>query len=277
MVWHEAEDELSRFLNIFGRGCVGDGSVYMQDSWTSRRAELEQRMKSRAKFFTADQVVVEPDRDQRFNLLKEAMCASYRMNAELYEQGRLATGDDTLFCDWEQHPKHGKSRPSNFVPCFLKHGTLVEHKSGRCLTLREKFAVHGWGTCRDDDFKSNVLDVMQKAGLATAGSKAGSTFIGNSMHIPSVMAVLLYAITHSEPRREAQMAAWRIASRSSSFSFEIGNETRASCHDKPEEASGSVQSQAGTGSTGRGRGLKRPAVPEVSASFRRAKSAILDD
>ena len=123
-----------------------------------------------------------------------------------------------FFADWEQNPMVGKSKPGGQVPCFLTHGFLVEHMSGRMLTLKERYAVHGWNTLLSETspFYSGILGRIQAAGCETQAK----VFIGNSMHIPSIMAVIMCTLGHTTPRSLLNSAAWRVA-RLSSWNLEV--------------------------------------------------------
>ena len=226
MVWQPAKDELARFMSIFGAPCTATGSVYMTDSWSSRRAELADKMKARQLHMAATQWVSEPARDTRFAALLESVNASSRMHATLYEEKRNASSDpnDPFFADWEQHPQVGKAAHGRHIPCLLTHGTLVEHTSGQSLTCRELLAVQGWGTLRDDAYTSDIMELIVKS----CGKKGGSiknavkTFVGNSMHIPSVLAVLLYAFSHVQRRSQLEATSKFLSLRSASFCKEMG-------------------------------------------------------
>ena len=75
-----AEDELARFLQIFCSPCTSTGLVYMKDSWSGRRAELAERMKTRQLHLTAGRWEAEPDRETCFQAMLDSVNASSRIN-----------------------------------------------------------------------------------------------------------------------------------------------------------------------------------------------------
>ena len=282
MIWCGCEDELARFLSIFGAQCQTDGSVYMFDSWSARRECLAQKLKLRHVHLASSALLDEfPSRGRRMATLLDACNPCSRAHGEGYEamwekrpnwERHMA-----FFCDWEQHPEKGKVRPASHVPCMLTHGNMVEHTSGRCLTNRELFAVHGWGTgpC-EARFSSDVLNVI--AASSAKKKDPAKLFLGNSMHIPTVLAVYLYAFTHAFRKDDADERAWFVARRSATWSQEV-------CANTAEEDVPPASSSAKGQKKGRGRGLKRPAAAlaahdsedeEGAAGFRRATSSIFD-
>ena len=57
--------------------------------------------------------------------------------------------------------------------------------------------MHGSGTLGNDRYPSDIMQVI--ASLSTSPSSVSRTvraFVGNAMHIPSALAVLLYGFTH---------------------------------------------------------------------------------
>ena len=292
-----AGDEISRFLNIFAQACESNGSVYMTDSWSARRADICDKMKLRQMHMPANRFVEEPGRDECFQALLQAVNPSNHMHGKLYQtQYEQVVKDQAdhsaapFFADWEQNPSKGKSHPSALVPCFLTHGTLVEHRSGKCLTLKELYSVHGWGTLRDDCYRSNVLDLISQVFSSgkISPKTAAKTFIGNSMHVPSVLAVLLYGLSHCVRKSSVETTAWIGSRRSSSFNFEIGGGSgSASANDtavnESSEGSGLKGSPKGRG-RGRGRANKRQAdaaaeddEADGALGFKRGKSCLFDE
>ena len=87
------------------------------------------------------------------------------------------------------------------------------------MTMKERYAVHGWNTFLPEDspFHSDIMDII----VASGCENSARLLVGNSMHIPSVMAVLLYAFSHSSSRSAADAAAWRVARASSTSSWNL--------------------------------------------------------
>ena len=280
MIWGGCDDELGRFLSIFGTRCQADGSAYMFEAWPARREDLEQKLKVRRIHLAAGALMRKPEtQGSRLAMLLDACNACARAHGEGYEQLWANRADEErnlpYFCDWEQRPQKGKVRPSFYVPTMLTHGAMVEHTFGRSLTNKELFAVHGWetGPCE--------LDVVA---ASTAKKKIpAKLFLGNSMRIPTVLAVYLYAIVHA-CRKHVEERAWMLARRSSTWSQEICGSLEAVEEHMPERSSSSALGLRG--GRGRGRGMKRPAAATVedgedkdeavADGFRRAKSTIFD-
>ncbi|CAE7254087.1 unnamed protein product [Symbiodinium sp. CCMP2592] len=272
-------DEAQRFFGMFGAETNSNGDCYMTDSWSSRRSQLAERMKLRQLHLGAGALLQEPaDREERFQCLGNAANPSNAAAGMAYEQLRQKRPceemDLPFFCDWEQNPGTGKCTPSHFVPCLLTHGNLVEHTSARALTDRELLNVHGWGTLRHDRYSSDI------SSSPSSVSRNVKAFVGNSMHIPSALAVLLYGFTHMLRRSDVNSKAWLITRRSASWSAEIGSASpsrpsqgrHAAVH---ETVSASAKRQ----SKGKGRGKKRQAEEDVASAdvaFRRAANTIFD-
>ena len=234
----------------------------MADDWGSRRQEIQQRMMLRGCHMATSFLTQEPEgRESRLKAVLDSACPSSHCHGLQYDaQFQRKSGVAPYFADWEQNLHVGKSRPGSLIPCFLTHGFIVEHASARVMTMKERYAVHGWNTLlpRSSPFYSDVLDVMQRAGCGPSQAKL---FIGNSMHIPSIMAVSLYALCNVSRRSWADLDAWRIARASSTSSWNL--EVSASGGD--DEA------------------CRRPAEstdhegPEGSPAWKRAKSCIFED
>ena len=164
------------------------------------------------------------------------------------------------------------------MPCLLTHGNLVEHTSARALTDSELYNVHGWGTLgtlRNDGYSSDIMQVIASLSSSSQSvSRNAKTFVGNSMHVPSALAVLLYGFTHMLRLSDMNSKAWLITRRSASWS----NEMAASPGRRPavHDAGSSAKSKGKGKSKGRGqkRQLEEAAAEDVS--FRRASSTIFD-
>ena len=218
------------------------------------------------------------------------------MHGTLYETECKETESDNpnspFFADWEQRPKHGKSRPSKHIPRFLTHGTIVEHMSGKCLTAKEVLSVHGWGTLRDDCYASDIVDIIAEscASNRTSMKNTVRTFVGNSMHIPSVLAVMLYGFSHVQRMATVDERARYLSLRSASIFMEIGAASSGSGLQSSSQTEFTPKAKAKATAKskvkGRGRGQKRKAFDDcnddddddddqaASLMFRRAKSNI---
>ena len=283
MVWippPNGGDEAERFLGMLGAETNSYGDCYMMDSWSSRRSQLSERVKLRQLHLGAGALLEEPaDRTERFQYLCNAANPSNAAAARAYEQIRqkrpCTEMDLPFFCDWEQNAAAGKCTPSPFVPCLLTHGNLVEHTSARALTDSELYNVHGWGTLRNDGYSSDIMQVIASLSSSSQSvSRNAKTFVGNSMHVPSALAVLLYGFTHMLRLSDVNSKAWLITRRSASWSNEMAASPgrRPAVHD-----AGSSAKSKGKGK-GKGRGQKRQ-LEEAAAedvSFRRASSTIFD-
>lgn len=280
MVWippPNESDEAQRFFHMFGAEPTSYGNCYMTDSWSSMRSQLADRMLLRQLHLGAGALLEEPtDRTERFKCLCSAANPSSTSAAMAYEEMRqtrpLTEMGLPFFCDWEQNPASGKCTPSPFVPCLLTHGNLVEHTSARALTDAELFTVHGWGTLRNDRYRSDIMQV-----ISSSAPRSAKQFLGNSMHIPSALAVLLYGFTHMLRLSDVNSRAWLITRRSASWSNEIGSTAAAAL----AESSAAGQSKGKGLSKGRGgRGRKRQAgeaeMAETDVAFRRAASTFFD-
>ena len=80
------------------------------------------------------------------------------------------------------------------------------------FALQELYAVHGWGTLNTDPaYSSTILETIasvQEIGRA-------KFLLGNSMHIPSVMAFMLYVLANTMADSDADNRAWALAKKSS--------------------------------------------------------------
>ncbi|CAE7693188.1 unnamed protein product [Symbiodinium sp. CCMP2592] len=293
MVWippPSGDDEAQRFFGMFGAETTSYGDCYMTDSWSSRRSQLSDRMRLRQLHLGAGALLQEPaTRAERFQCLCNAANPSNTAAATAYEQIRqkrpCTEMDLPFFCDWEQNPAAGKCTPSPFVPCLLTHGNLVEHTSARALTDAELLNVHGWGTLRNDRYSSDIMQVVASLSSSSATiSRTMKTFVGNSMHIPSALAVLLYGFTNMLRLSDVNSRAWLITRRSASWSNEIGAASpgrRAAAALCDASAESSMSASPKRKSKGKGRGKKRQAEDMADdaaddVAFRRAASTIFD-
>ncbi|CAE7244197.1 unnamed protein product [Symbiodinium sp. CCMP2456] len=227
IAWQHAVSESQRFLQIFGSACGVRGDVYMLDSWTSRRADMEAKMSKRGVHLSSSSLASEPaSRSDRMRVIQSSVCPSSKQHGLLYEvefakQAQPADPSKQVpfFSDWEQHPVKGSSVAGPTVPCLLTHGTLVEHSSGKLMTLNEIFAVQGWGTLPTSGYPSDILETIKSAKCQPHHAR---TFIGNSMHIPTAMAVLLYAFSHMQSTRSLNDRAFKLMRRASSWNLEHG-------------------------------------------------------
>ena len=224
IAWPHAVEESRSFLDIFGSACGVHGDVYLVDSWTSRRAAMETKLSKRGVHLASSSLASEPEsRSDRMRLIQSAVCPSSNKHGMLYEVEFAKQAQDAqhvpFFSDWEQRPVKGSSVPGRTVPCLLTHGTLVEHRSGRLMTLNEIFAVQGWGTLPTSGYPSDILETIKAAKCQPHHAR---TFIGNSMHIPTAMAVLLYAFSHMVSTCSLNDRAFKLMRRGSSWNFEHG-------------------------------------------------------
>ena len=249
---------------MFGAECNCSGDVFMQDSWSSRRSEIAARMSLRGSHMAQSQLSQEPeDRQSRLQTVLNSANASSRSHGAEYDRQYLSTASDLqkqpYFSDWEQTPSIGKSRAGPKVPCLLTHGMLFEHRDARIMTINEVFAVQGWGTLPSDvgSFReSDVLKVIQRAGCMAHAKK----FIGNSMHIPTITAVLLYVFCHVV--RDRHEKAW-LVNRASSWNLEVCSGADAANEDKDKE-----QPQSSS---------KRSSKVGSAAAWKRMKSSTFDE
>ena len=251
----------------------------MFDGWSERRALLTQKMRLRSLHLSKDALATEPaDRQERLQLWAQAANASSQSHGLEYDKmflGRPANMQSKpFFCDWEQHPTSGKARPSSLMPTMLTHGSWMEHASARCMTTRELYSVHGWLTRPGNTrFSSNIMSTLAACKVSAAQEKQ---FLGNSMHIPSVYAVLLYGLSHMWRLSDVSEHAWRLTRKASSWMQEMGSS--AGNVEQGSASSASTQPAVLKGKGKRGRGRKRAASPgpEPSPAFRRQKSSIFD-
>ena len=134
----------SDFLKTFGGQCTVEGDVFLNDSWANRRRLLVRLLAKRGSHLPEGAHLSEPDgRSERLGLWLSAVSPSGRRHGTEYEKARCAEKplDQTFVADWEQDAKFGKSKAGPFIPCLLTHGTLVDHKSARMLTLQEPWLV----------------------------------------------------------------------------------------------------------------------------------------
>ena len=270
--WHAApQDENARFHQLFGVACHVHGDVYLKDSWAARRTALEGRMALRGSHLSSEVLTEEPaNRQERREILLQSACPSSRKHGLMYEklcsQRPPEEQAKPYFSDWEQHPEMGCCQPGSSVPCFLTHGFPVEHTSARMLTMRERYAVHGWGTLPDQEsrpFASDILEIIAGSGCASQAA----TFVGNSMHIPTIMAVILYGFCHVSKAD----VAWKLNRKGSAWHLE----TSAGHAEDPMATEPSLQPSSSSPRK------RRPSVKSKAkaeaAAWKRAKSTTFDE
>ena len=127
-------------------------------------------------------------------MLHEILAPGVHARYKQHEKLRVEKGHAGMpwFADADHWPGSKGPSPGPKMPCELSHESVIAHHMKRPCTIWEVLASHGWhmwpSTSWPTTPKRSVLEHFNNTQLKNFG--------GMGMHLPTVWAVFLYALTH---------------------------------------------------------------------------------
>ena len=178
-----------------------DGRAFMNGTFAEVNEMLHQRAHKQKHRWPAEfDAVSALQGDNGSEVLQEVLPSGLFNRFRDWEAARLrravdgqASVPEAFFSDCDHNVGHGPHAGA-ILPTGLTHGTLMSHVPSRPLTIWELLSSYGWHLHEQaigDWAVSQRKEILQQASQRGLGVLAG-----NGMHLPSLVAVLMFALIH---------------------------------------------------------------------------------
>ena len=207
LVWEgpEQRDVQEHFDILFRRKIVATGNVFLNASEDEVAEEMRRKAAIQKHFWPADMDVGEAIRQAVLckadcdALMREVLGIGSFVRFMKADACRAESDPNgPFFSDTNQNIEFTSA--SDLLPCEVRHGTIVCHHAGRIATPLELMSSHGWHVHQG---VTGDWGLTPRYGTITnLKPSERSSLAGNGMNLPSVEAVVLYALSHLRWKHE---------------------------------------------------------------------------